>query len=225
MDSLTHALAAAIIAYSIGFPQFIPFAVIGAVIIDTDIIFSLISDSHPSLYLFVHGGIAHSLTGAVVMSALAYTGITLAALVGLINPALLVRAGPAGFAAVLFGAFLHIAMDLPATPGIPLFAPKSDKKYALFILPGPSLFMLTVSLFFLIWLALGVVTLAEGMATYAAILVAFLLVPVRRVPCITAGTSRHHAGDPAGKPAAVACDQRQRVCLDGKGLPDRPWDD
>ncbi|MGD0534734.1 MAG: metal-dependent hydrolase [Methanoregula sp.] len=176
MDSLTHALAAAIIAYSLGSPQFFPFAVIGAVIIDTDILFSLISDSHPSLYLFVHGGIAHSLAGAVVMSALAYTGITLAALAGLIDPAVLVRAGPAGFAAVLFGAFLHIAMDLPATPGIPLFAPKSDKKYALFILPGPSLFMLTVSLFFLIWLALGVVTLAEGMAAYAAILVAFLLV-------------------------------------------------
>ena len=176
MDSLTHGLVAAILAYIVGFPQLIPFAVIGVVIIDTDVLFSLISDRHPSLYLFVHGGIAHSLAGAVVMSVLAYAGIALATLAGVIDPALLVRAGPAGFTAVLAGAFLHIAMDLPATPGIPLLAPKSDKKYALFILPGPSIFLMAVSLFFLIWMALGVVTLADGMVAYAAILVAFILV-------------------------------------------------
>ncbi len=92
------------------------------------------------------------------------------------TPALLVRTGPAGFAVVLAGAFLHIAMDLPATPGLPLLAPASDKKYALFILPGPSIFLMAVSLFFLIWMALGVVTLAEGMVAYGAILVLFLLV-------------------------------------------------
>ena len=77
MDSLTHALVADILSYSLGFPQFIPFAVIGAVIIDTDVLFSRISDRHPSLYLFAHGGIAHSLAGAVVLSALAYTGMDL----------------------------------------------------------------------------------------------------------------------------------------------------
>jgi inner membrane protein len=176
VDSLTHALVAALLAYILGFPQFIPFAVIGAVIIDTDVLFSLISDRHPSLYLFIHGGIAHSLAGAVVMSVLSYTGIAFAALAGLVAPALLVRAGPAGFAVVLAGAFLHIAMDLPATPGLPLLAPASDKKYALFILPGPSIFLMAVSLFFLIWMALGVVTLAEGILAYGAILVVFLLV-------------------------------------------------
>jgi inner membrane protein len=176
VDSLTHALVAAIFAYALGFPQFIPFAVIGAVIIDTDVLFSLISDRHPSLYLFIHGGIAHSVAGAVVMSVLAYAGITLAALAGLVAPALLVRAGPAGFVVVLAGAFLHVAMDLPATPGLPLLAPASDKKYALFLLPGPSIFLMAVSLFFLIWIALGVVTLAEGMVAYGAIIVVFLLV-------------------------------------------------
>jgi inner membrane protein len=176
VDSLTHALVAAILAYALGFPQFIPFAVIGAVIIDTDVLFPLISDRHPSLYLFIHGGIAHSLAGAVVMSVLAYAGIALAALAGLIGPAVLVRTGPAGFFVVLAGAFLHLAMDLPATPGIPLYAPVSEKKYAFFILPGPSILLMAVSLFFLIWMALGVVTLAEGMAVYGAILVLFLLV-------------------------------------------------
>jgi inner membrane protein len=111
-----------------------------------------------------------------VMSALAYAGIALATLTGLVNPAVLPGAGAAGGCAILAGAFLHIAMDLPATPGIPLFAPKSDKKYALFILPGPSILLMAVSLFFLAWMALGVVPLAGGMIAYAAILIAFLLV-------------------------------------------------
>jgi len=173
VDSLTHALAAAILAYVLGFPQYIPFVVIGAVIIDVDVLFGLISSRHPQLYLFVHGGIAHSIIGVFVMSALACAGIGLASLAGLVNPAVLT---PAACAAVFAGGFLHIAMDLPASPGIPLFAPKRDKKYALFILPGPSLVLLAASLFFVIWLALGVVSLPEGMAVYAAIFFAFLLV-------------------------------------------------
>lgn len=175
MDSLTHALVAAILTYALGFPEFVPFVIIGAVIIDADVIFSIFSNPHPSLYLFVHGGIAHSVAGVVAMSAFAYTGIGIAALAGLVSPAWFFGAGVFGFAAVLAGGFLHIAMDLPATPGIPLLAPFSDKKYALFILPGPSLTMLGVSLFFLIWMALGVVTLAGGMAVYMAIFAAFLL--------------------------------------------------
>lgn len=176
MDSLTHGLVAAILAYVLGFPQFVPFVVIGAVIIDADVFFALISDRHPSLYLFVHGGIAHSFFGVVVMSAIAYAGIAIATLVGLVNPVVLFGAGAAGGCAILAGAFLHIAMDLPATPGIPLFAPESDKKYALFILPGPSILLMAVSLFFLAWMALGVVTFAGGMIAYAAILISFLLV-------------------------------------------------
>jgi inner membrane protein len=176
VDSLTHGLVAAILAYVLGFPQFVPFVVIGAVIIDADVIFALISDRHPALYLFVHGGIAHSFLGVVVMSVIAYAGIALATLAGLVNPVVLFGAGAAGGCAILTGAFLHIAMDLPATPGIPLFAPKSDKKYALFILPGPSFLLMAVSLFFLAGMALGGVTFTGGMIAYAAILVAFLLV-------------------------------------------------
>ncbi|MFA5331077.1 MAG: metal-dependent hydrolase [Methanoregula sp.] len=175
MDSLTHALVAAIVAYSLGFSQFVPFIVIGAVIIDADVLFSIFSNRHPSLYLFVHGGIAHSIAGVVAMSAFAYAGIGIAALAGLVSPTGFFGAGVYGFAAILAGGFLHIAMDLPATPGIPLLAPFSDKKFALFILPGPSLFLLGVSLFFLIWLALGVVTFVEGMTVYMAIFAAFLL--------------------------------------------------
>jgi inner membrane protein len=173
VDSLTHALAAAILAYVLGFPQYIPFIVIGAVIIDADVLFSLFSKNSPGLYLFVHGGIAHSLIGVCIMAASACTGIGLAALAGFVNPAAIT---PAACAMVFAGGFLHIAMDLPASPGIPLFFPKTDRKYALFILPGPSLILLAASLFFLIWMALGVVTLAQGILAYAAIFFAFLLV-------------------------------------------------
>ncbi|ABS56806.1 membrane-bound metal-dependent hydrolase [Methanoregula boonei 6A8] len=176
MDSLTHALVAAALAYAAGLPHLLPFFVLGAVIIDADVLFSLFSRNTPSLYLFIHGGIAHSLTGAVVMSALAYAGIVLATIAGLIPPALSFGFGPAGAAAVLTGAFLHLAMDLPASPGIPLLAPHSDKKYALFVLPGPSFLLMALSLFFLIWMALGVVTFAGGMAAYMAIFCVFLLV-------------------------------------------------
>jgi inner membrane protein len=47
-----------------GLTPLLPFAILGAVIMDADIFFSLISDSNPPLYLFTHGGIAHSLAGA-----------------------------------------------------------------------------------------------------------------------------------------------------------------
>jgi len=176
VDSLTHALVAAIVVYVLGFPHLIPFIVIGVVIIDADVIFSYFSDPHPSLYLFVHGGIAHSIFGVVVMTVLACAGTWTAALAGFIDPIILEKAGPVGFIAILAGAFLHIAMDLPATPGIPLFAPKSDTKYALFILPGPSLFMMAVSLVFLTWMATGIITPSQGIPAYLAIFTAFLLV-------------------------------------------------
>ena len=176
MDSLTHALVAAILAYALGLSQFLPFFVLGAVIIDADILFSLVSRHHPSLYLFIHGGIAHSIAGAVAMSLLAYAGILLAAASGLVSPAAITGTGLAGAGAVLAGTFLHLAMDLPATPGIPLLAPVSDRKFSLFVLPGPSILLMAVSLFFAIWMALGVVTLAEGMMTYAAIFCTFLIV-------------------------------------------------
>jgi len=176
VDSLTHALVAVILAYAAGLPHLIPFFVLGAVIIDADILFSLFSRGNPSTYLFIHGGIAHSIAGAVAMSVLACAGVALATLAGLISPALSFGAGPAGAATVLAGAFLHLAMDLPASPGIPLLAPMSDKKYALFVLPGPSILLMAVSIFFLIWMALGVVTLAGGMGAYMVIFSAFLLV-------------------------------------------------
>jgi len=175
VDSITHALIAAIVFSSLGLPKLLPFGVLGVVIIDADIIFSLFSHNHPALYLFVHGGIAHSLSGAVAMAFLAYAGCLTAAFFGLVNPLFITSAGFAGFGAVCAGIVLHFALDIPAAPGIPLFAPFSDQKFSLFILPGPSSILLAASLFFIVWMALGVVSFLQGMAVYAAIFVVFIL--------------------------------------------------
>lgn len=174
MDSLTHALTAAALAYTLGLPQFLPFVVLGAVIIDADVLFSRISDSNPRLYLFTHGGCAHSIGGAVVIAVLAWAGIALATLTGMI--ALPAPAGFIAFAAVLGGAFLHIGLDTLACPGIPLCAPFSDTKYTAGILPGPSMLLAATSIVFLIWMGLGVIGFPSMILPYVAIICAFLAV-------------------------------------------------
>ena len=68
MDALSHALITVIIFLAAGSTSsLIPFAVIGAVIVDADIFFSIISDRIPELYIFTHGGFAHSIHGAVAV--------------------------------------------------------------------------------------------------------------------------------------------------------------
>lgn len=176
MDSFTHGLTAAVLAYALGLPQLLPFAVLGSVIIDADVLFSRVSDGNPSLYLFTHGGIAHSIAGAVVMSALAWAGIALAALAGILPPAIPAPAAPVAFAAVLGGAFLHIGLDTLACPGLPLLAPLSDTKYTAGILPGPSLLLFAVSIAFLVLIALGAIGFPGMILPYAAIIFAFLAV-------------------------------------------------
>lgn len=70
-----HALTAAVLAYVLGRPDMTPFLVLGAGIIDADI-------------LFTHGGMAHSIGGAVGMAVLAWAGIALATLAGAVTPVL-----------------------------------------------------------------------------------------------------------------------------------------
>ena len=155
VDILTHALTAALLAYALNLPQLLPFIVLGAVIVDTDFFFAWISDRYPTLYLFVHGGYAHSITGIV-------------------HPALPLPGAPVAFAVVLAGALLHIGLDLLAVPGLPLLAPFSDRKFAVGLLPGPSIFLMAVSLFLIIWVGLGVVDLHTVILPYAGIIAAFL---------------------------------------------------
>jgi inner membrane protein len=174
VDILTHALTAALLAYALNLPQLLPFIVLGAVIVDTDFFFAWISDRHPSLYLFVHGGYAHSITGAVVLSVIAWTAATFVRVTGIVHPGLPLPGAPVAFAAVLAGALFHIGLDLLAVPGLPLLAPFSDRKFAVGLLPGPSIFLMAVSLFLVIWVGLGVVDLHTVILPYAGIIAAFL---------------------------------------------------
>lgn len=176
MDSLTHALTAAVLAYALGLQHLLPFVVLGAVIIDADVLFSRVSDSNPQLYLFTHGGLAHSIGGAVVMAVLAWAGIALATGAGVIAAAVSAPAGPVAFAAILGGAFLHIGLDTLACPGIPLGAPFSDTKYTAGLLPGPSILLAVTSIIFLIGMGLGVISFSGMILPYVAVIGAFLAV-------------------------------------------------
>ena len=145
VDALSHALIVLILFSATGLTPLLPFAILGAVIMDVDIFFPFISDTNPSLYLFTHGGITHSLAGALVLSVLACLVTILIASAGIISLPALEGYGVYGFAAVLCGALAHLAIDVLACPGIPLLAPFADRKYTLGILPGPSILLAGVA--------------------------------------------------------------------------------
>ena len=194
MDALSHSLIAWILFSQTGLSPLLPFAILGAVILDVDIFFSLISDSIPSLYQFTHGGIAHSLAGALVLSVLAYLAIVLIAFIGIIPPPALAGYGVYGFAAVLVGALFHLAIDVLACPGIPLLAPFVDRKYTLGILPGPSILLAGAALGFVVVTITQLLAFPQALTFYAwavllylivrlgSFLFAFIRLPGRKVP-------------------------------------------
>ena len=196
MDALSHALIAAIILIALGQPAFFPFAVIGAVIPDADIFFSFISDRSPRLYLFTHGGIAHSVSGAAALSVLGFLIIGGIRATGLVSSPIFAGYGIAAFAFILGGALLHLFIDLLACPGIPILAPFSDRKYTLGILPGPSLLVMVAAVGISVPIVVNSVPIISGLTLYAAIVVLYLacrmgfflfaavLLQGRRVPMI-----------------------------------------
>jgi len=196
VDALSHALIAAIILPAFGLQNFIPFAVIGAVIPDADIFFPFISDRSPRLYLFTHGGIAHSIAGAVALSVLAFLGIALIRATGFVPVWVFAGYGIAAFLVMLAAAFLHLFIDFLACPGIPLLAPFSDRKFTPGILPGPSVLVMAASAGTIVALAASRVPIISALALYTAIIVLYLacrtgaflyvrvMVPGRRVPSI-----------------------------------------
>ncbi len=97
--------------------------------------------TQPSLHLFTHGGIAHSIPGAFVLSLIVYGTVVLLGITGIILTGTIAAAGAYGSAAVLAGALLHLVIDVAAYPGIPFLAPFSERKYTLGILPGPSMLL------------------------------------------------------------------------------------
>ena len=150
------------------------FAIAGAVIVDADIVFGLFSGRCPALYMFTHGGFAHSITGSVVMSGLSIAGIQLAVLAGVLPARAAGISLILSFSVLLAGALIHLGIDALAYPGIPLLYPLSDRKMTAGILPGPSilLFVTTGSLAVL-WFA-GWVAASTAVWTAAAVLVLFL---------------------------------------------------
>jgi len=174
VDALSHALIAYILFSQPGLVPLIPFAIVGTVIPDADIIFPAIADRTPSLYLFTHGGLAHSITGAFLLSLLAYGAAVLAAAAGIIPQGWFLAAGAYGFAAVLAGALLHVAIDTLACPGIPLLAPFSDRKYTLAILPGPSVLLAGAALGLVVVTVLGLLPSASALLLYAGTVIAYL---------------------------------------------------
>jgi inner membrane protein len=196
VDALSHALIAWILFSVTGLSPLLPFAILGAVIMDADIFFSLISDTIPSLYLFTHGGIAHSLAGAVVLSVLAYLTIVLIAFAGIISLPAVAGYGLYGFAAVFGGTLSHLAIDVLACPGIPLLAPFVDRKYTPGILPGPSILLAGAALGLVAVTIAQVLVFPQALTFYTwtvllyltvrlgSFLFAFIRLPGRKVPGI-----------------------------------------
>jgi inner membrane protein len=176
VDALSHALIVLILFSMTGLIPLLPFAILGAVIMDVDIFFSFISDTNPSLYLFTHGGIAHSLAGAFILSLLTCLVIILIAFAGIIPLPVPAGGGVYGFAAVLCGALSHLAIDALACPGIPLLAPFADRKYTLGMLPGPSILLAGTAFAVVVITVTGLPGFSQVLALYAGIVLLYLAV-------------------------------------------------
>ncbi len=176
MDALSHALITVIIFLAADSTSLlIPFAVIGAVIVDADIFFRIISDRVPELYIFTHGGFAHSIPGAVVISGLGTSGIMLAVLAGAVPVWALSIPLPLAFFAILAGAGIHLGIDALAYPGIPLLYPLSDSKVTFGILPGPSIFLFITTSAILVARALGLINTPGALVFASAVFILFLV--------------------------------------------------
>ena len=166
MDSVTHALAAAAACIAIGRLDLLPWAVAGGVAPDIDAFFGRFSERDPRLFVFVHGGITHSIAGAVAMASVAVLAVSV------------VTGMPTGgafvaLAAGLLGAGLHVSLDLLAYPGIPLLYPASTRKHTLGVFAGPSVAIMAASILFLGCILAGSCGLA-GIPFYAGLVLGYI---------------------------------------------------
>ncbi len=179
VDSITHALLIATLLTAAGAPGLIVFGILGAVILDADILFHLVSLKRPSLYMFVHGGAAHSIAGAIVMALLAYGVLYLITLGGEIvfyfTPFLAFNL--LALAAVIAGAMLHLILDFLASPGIPLFWPLNDTRYTFGAFAGPSAVMILMSWTFVILFIAGIVQVS-GLVFYGILFLLYLAISI-----------------------------------------------
>jgi inner membrane protein len=175
VDSITHALLVATLLAAAGAQEFIVFGILGAVILDADVLFTLVSGNRPSLYMYIHGGAAHSIVGSTVMAIAAYSTffIVWVSAVAAFQVQVVFQFGIAAILCTIAGAWVHIALDYLATPGIPVFWPRSERKYTAGIFAGPSFFMIVVSWTFLILLIPGIIPLSL-LWIYGALFLVFL---------------------------------------------------
>jgi inner membrane protein len=174
VDSVTHALAASSLFLAAGHPVLVPFAALGSVAMDADIILMWFPERNPRHYVFTHGGVTHSICGSLAIVCIAFAAVAALAVAG--PGAWLFGAGLglSGLLALLAGALTHVFCDFLAYPGIPVLYPFSDRKYTLGIFAGPSLVLLVVSWTFLVTLLLSFTTAADW-RTWATIFVTYVL--------------------------------------------------
>ncbi len=175
MDSVTHALAAASLFWALGRPELVPFAVVGSVLMDIDILLMRFPEKNPRLYVFTHGGVTHSVCGSLVLGCIAYAVVAGVTIAGWGDWFFGAGLGLMGLLALLAGALTHVLCDFLAYPGIPILYPFSDRKYTLGIFAGPSLLLLVVSWTYLLTLIFQVTTL-DDWRTWAVIFVSYVLI-------------------------------------------------
>ncbi|HXW99281.1 MAG TPA: metal-dependent hydrolase [Methanomicrobiales archaeon] len=173
MDSVTHALAASSLFLALGHPALVPFAALGAVSMDADVLLLRFPRKDPGHYVFTHGGFTHSIAGCLVVGGIFFAAVAVATLAG--PGAWLFGAGlgPAGLLALLAGALTHVTCDFLAYPGIPVLYPLTDRKFTLGVFAGPSILLLVASWGYLATLLLGVTHIADY-RVWAAIFLGYI---------------------------------------------------
>jgi len=157
MDIFTHAVAILAILTVTGHPLFIPFGILGAIIIDIDMAYAFIPRRFPSLYLLHHGGFAHSILGATFLSIVAFGAALILSGTGYLSVPIPEGILLPAVACVLAGAYLHLFLDYLAAPGLPLLWPLTERRFGLAMFPMAIYLLITV-----LGIASLVLVLVEG---------------------------------------------------------------
>lgn len=147
MDDISHALLIAAMFVVAGATDYIPFAIIGAIALDADVLLMPFFRNDPTRFIFTHGGITHSITGALAV----VVGSSLVLIMAAGSVPWLVQGLPwwAIILSVVTGSLSHLGFDYLAYPGIPVLYPFRERKYTLGVFAGPSLVVMVISLIFL----------------------------------------------------------------------------
>jgi inner membrane protein len=154
-----------------GATEYIPFAILGAVALDADVILMPFFRENPARFIFTHGGFTHSIFGAMAVA----TGASLVFAVATGFYPWLVQGLPwrIVYLSVVTGSLSHVGFDFLAYPGIPVLYPFRESKYTLGVFPGPSLIVMAISIFFVILFFLAGLPLVS-LLLYACAVALFL---------------------------------------------------